>query len=100
MPKMIALWICARMTPSTCTAQAPQSAMPQPNFVPVMPSTSRNTRAVELEIGIVDELYQAFDPLPINKRRSGGINLTGSENLLAKPVISLPSKAKLQCASR
>src|SRR6476646_10470451 len=30
--------------PSTCTVQAPQSAMPQPNFVPVMPSTSRNTQ--------------------------------------------------------
>ena len=30
-------------TPSTCTVQAPHSAMPQPNFVPVMPSTSRNT---------------------------------------------------------
>src|SRR6267154_4403216 len=29
-------------TPSRCTVQAPQSAMPQPNFVPVMPSTSRN----------------------------------------------------------
>jgi hypothetical protein len=32
-------------TPSTCTVQAPQSAMPQPNFVPVMPSTSRNTHS-------------------------------------------------------
>src|SRR5260221_3517902 len=31
-------------TPSTCTVQAPQSAIPQPNFVPVMPSTSRNTQ--------------------------------------------------------
>src|SRR6202166_2085224 len=31
-------------TPSTWTVQAPQSAMPQPNFVPVMPSTSRNTQ--------------------------------------------------------
>src|SRR6266851_5104538 len=30
-------------TPSTWTVQAPQSAMPQPNFVPVIPSTSRNT---------------------------------------------------------
>src|SRR5438876_12341113 len=30
-------------TPSTCTVQAPTSAMLQPNFVPVMPSTSRNT---------------------------------------------------------
>src|SRR6202011_2262770 len=32
-------------TPSTCTVQAPHSAMPQPNFVPVMPSTSRNTQS-------------------------------------------------------
>src|ERR1700736_170888 len=30
-------------TPSTCTVQAPQRAAPQPNLVPVMPSTSRNT---------------------------------------------------------
>jgi hypothetical protein len=29
--------------PSTCTVQAPHSAKPQPNFVPVMPSTSRKT---------------------------------------------------------
>jgi hypothetical protein len=29
--------------PSRSTVQAPHSAMPQPNFVPVMPSTSRNT---------------------------------------------------------
>ena len=32
-------------TPSICTVQAPHSAMPQPNFVPVMPSTSRNTQS-------------------------------------------------------
>jgi hypothetical protein len=32
-------------SPLTCTVQAPQSAMPQPNFVPVMPSTSRNTQS-------------------------------------------------------
>jgi hypothetical protein len=29
---------------SMCTVQAPHNAMPQPNFVPVMPSTSRNTQ--------------------------------------------------------
>src|SRR5216683_7575775 len=29
--------------PSTCTVHAPQSAIPHPNFVPVIPSTSRNT---------------------------------------------------------
>src|SRR5271166_4496721 len=29
--------------PSICTVHAPQSPTPQPNFVPVMPSTSRNT---------------------------------------------------------
>src|SRR6516225_4856667 len=31
--------------PSTCTVQAPHWAMPQPYFVPVMPSTSRNTHS-------------------------------------------------------
>jgi hypothetical protein len=30
-------------TPSICTVHAPHSAMQQPNFVPVMPSTSRGT---------------------------------------------------------
>src|SRR6267143_4225695 len=29
--------------PSKCTVQAPQSAMPQPNLVPVMPRWSRST---------------------------------------------------------
>src|SRR5215472_3454471 len=29
--------------PSMCTVQAPHSAMPQPNLVPVIPSTSRST---------------------------------------------------------
>jgi DNA-binding transcriptional LysR family regulator len=32
-----------RGVPSMCTVHAPQSAIPQPNFVPVIPSTSRNT---------------------------------------------------------
>src|SRR5467141_3927169 len=32
-------------TPSIWTAQAPQSAIPQPNFVPVIPSTSRSTQS-------------------------------------------------------
>src|SRR5262249_53493459 len=31
--------------PSIWTVQAPHSATPQPNFVPVMPSTSRNTHS-------------------------------------------------------
>src|ERR1700709_641962 len=30
--------------PSICTVQAPHSAIPHPNLVPVMPSTSRNTQ--------------------------------------------------------
>src|SRR5262249_8137452 len=30
-------------SPSICTVHAPHRAMPQPNFVPVMPSTSRST---------------------------------------------------------
>src|SRR5438034_3743936 len=31
--------------PSICTVQAPHSAAPQPNLVPVMPSTSRSTQS-------------------------------------------------------
>src|SRR2546422_10467076 len=32
--------------PSSCTVHAPQSALPQPNLVPVMPSTSRSTHSI------------------------------------------------------
>src|SRR5215471_8572904 len=32
-------------TPLICTVQAPQSCRPQPNFVPVNPSVSRNTHS-------------------------------------------------------
>jgi hypothetical protein len=31
--------------PSICTVQALHCAMPQPNFVPVRPTTSRNTQS-------------------------------------------------------
>src|ERR1700676_2109842 len=31
--------------PSMCTVQAPHRAMPQPNFVPVIPSVSRRTHS-------------------------------------------------------
>ena len=31
-------------SPFTCTVQAPQLAMPQPNFVPVSPISSRSTQ--------------------------------------------------------
>src|SRR5258705_346370 len=34
-----------RGVPSTCTAHTPHSAIPQPNLVPVIPSTSRNTHS-------------------------------------------------------
>src|SRR5262249_48361063 len=31
--------------PFRCTVQAPHKALPQPNFVPVIPSTSRKTQS-------------------------------------------------------
>src|SRR6266571_5192433 len=34
-----------RGAPSTCTVQAPHKAIPQPNFVPVKPTRSRNTQS-------------------------------------------------------
>ena len=40
---LIAVWQERIASPSRCTVQAPHRAMPHPNFVPVMPSTSRKT---------------------------------------------------------
>ena len=37
--------------PSRCTVQAPHSAIPHPNFVPVMPSTSRSTHKSGMSTG-------------------------------------------------
>src|SRR6202795_3388486 len=37
--------------PSMCTVQAPHCAMPQPNFVPVIPSTSRRTQSSGVSSG-------------------------------------------------
>src|SRR2546430_15831176 len=37
--------------PSSCTVQAPHSAMPQPNFVPVRPMTSRSTQSSGMSPG-------------------------------------------------
>jgi hypothetical protein len=40
-----------RGLPSICTVQAPHWAMPQPNLVPVMPSTSRSTQSSGVSAG-------------------------------------------------
>src|SRR5258708_28801195 len=60
--------------PSTCTVHAPHSAMPQPNFVPVMPSTSRSVHSSGVSCGT-----SAFTGLPLmfnscigNSRDSAG----------------------------
>src|SRR3989442_1943706 len=37
--------------PSSCTVQAPHSAMPHPNFVPVRPMTSRSTQSSGISPG-------------------------------------------------
>src|ERR1700681_4063517 len=37
--------------PSICTVQAPHCAIPQPNFVPVMPSRSRRTQSSGISAG-------------------------------------------------
>src|SRR5262245_7152513 len=40
-----------RGTPSTCTVQAPHSALPQPNLVPVRPTSSRRTHRSGVSAG-------------------------------------------------
>ncbi|MNN45434.1 hypothetical protein D3C81_1597700 [compost metagenome] len=46
-PTMLLTGITQERTaaPFMCTVQAPHRAMPQPNLVPVMPSTSRSTQS-------------------------------------------------------
>src|SRR6202021_1281289 len=41
--------------PSTCTVQAPQKPIPQPNFVPVSPSSSRITQSNAASSGLCTE---------------------------------------------
>src|SRR6266478_7553198 len=38
-------------SPSICTVQAPHCAIPQPNFVPVSPKTSRSTHSKGMSAG-------------------------------------------------
>ena len=45
----------------TCTVQAPHWAMPQPNLVPVRPSTSRSTQSSGMSAGHVDVVGLAVD---------------------------------------
>ena len=40
---------CGQALCGACTVQAPHSAMPQPNFVPVMPSVSRRAQRMGVE---------------------------------------------------
>src|ERR1700716_3181882 len=49
-------------TPSRCTVQAPQSAIPHPNFVPVRPSSSRSVhkRGVSPGTSTVTDLPLTF----------------------------------------
>src|SRR5258706_8526849 len=47
----IGVWQARTGCPSTCTVQAPQSAMPQPYLVPVSPSSSRRAHSSGVSSG-------------------------------------------------
>src|SRR5580692_3356209 len=49
--------------PSTCTVQAPQKPIPQPNLVPVRPSSSRITQSNGASSGLCTETAR---PLRLN----------------------------------
>jgi hypothetical protein len=49
--------------PSICTVQAPHWALPQPNFVPVMPRMSRRTQSSGMPVGASNDFYS---PLIVN----------------------------------
>src|ERR1700704_3390194 len=61
--------------PSRCTVHAPQSAMPQPNFVPVIRSESRNTHSRGVE-----ESTSTCTDFPFRKNSViGGLPMTMAE---------------------
>src|SRR5271166_996256 len=60
--------------PSRCTVQAPQSPAPQPNFVPVSSSVSRNTQSN----GVSGETLTFFS-LPLMRSVKSAICFPGSE---------------------
>jgi hypothetical protein len=43
-------WQDRTAMPPRCTVQAPQNPSPQPNFVPVRPSSSRSTQSSGTEV--------------------------------------------------
>src|SRR5262249_5062731 len=47
----IGVWQARTGCPSTCTVQAPQSAAPHPNLVPVRPSSSRSAHSSGVSSG-------------------------------------------------
>src|SRR6516164_7682774 len=62
--------------PSICTVQAPHCAMPQPNLVPVIPSTSRSTQSSGVSLG-ASKLWSSpliFKFMMTNLRRCGILN--------------------------
>ncbi len=85
--------------PSTCTVQAPHSAMPQPNLVPVMPSTSRSTHSsgvspststlcvVPLTL-MLKAMVSTPSVMNANRRRGPGITKIG------KSITAWPRKAR------
>src|SRR3954471_10847863 len=98
-------------TPSMCTVQAPHSAAPQPNLVPVMPSTSRRTQsngvspstsalcAVPLTLMLKAMLGSPFDLLDVRARgprpcsiKLRPLKLFSSEptDMMSKSVLDVP----------
>src|SRR5712671_6600540 len=75
--------------PSTCTVHAPHSAMPQPNFVPVMRSTSRSVHSSGVSSGT-----SAFMVLPLTF--NAGIGTSGHAVACLWVVNPGPSPSRLK----
>ena len=70
--------------PSTMTVHAPQAAMPQPNFVPVMPSVSRSTH----NSGVSPSTSTVLS-LPLTVNVTGPEVVTGSTRMKAGTATKL-----------
>ena len=85
-----------------CTVQAPHSAMPQPNLVPVMPSVSRRTHEQRGIRGGIDVAGLAVDHQSNHTRTPSAVGEgwegqpVSRENDMSLPIHSVTERSDFQ----
>src|ERR1043165_270623 len=91
-PSMSPTWIWQERTavPSTCTVQAPHSARPQPNLVPVMPTMSRRYQSRGVS---GSPLKFCALPLTVNLLMAGLQGVTANAEVRPRCLLERPDRS-------